>query len=35
MAPSRPVASKGFSIAQIMPVSMGPGRPGLAAFGRF
>jgi hypothetical protein len=35
MAPSRPVASKGLSIAQIVPVSFGAGKPGLAAYGRF
>lgn len=36
LSPNRTVvATKGFSIAQIVPVSYGQGSPGLAAYGRF
>jgi hypothetical protein len=35
MSPSRRVAAKGFTVAQIVPVTFGNGRPGLAAYGSF
>jgi hypothetical protein len=35
MAPSRRVASSGFSLVQVVPVTFGQGRPGLAAYGVF
>jgi hypothetical protein len=35
MAPSRRLAAKGFTVAQVVPVTFGNGRPGLAAYGSF
>jgi len=35
MSPSRRYAAKGFTVAQVVPVTFGNGRPGLAATGSF
>jgi hypothetical protein len=35
MSTTRTVASNGFSLVQIIPVTFGHGRPGVAAYGIF